>query len=106
LAAFTERFEKIKAPSASALANLGIAERKFDIAFIDGSHRSADVYSDAVLTWPMMVHGGLVIFDDYRWTYKPGTLEHPKIGIDSFLRSFEGQYRVRYCEYQVAIEKL
>src|SRR5208282_6486657 len=94
VAGFGERLEKIRASSNVALAELGIDGRKFDVAYIDGSHRSVDVYCDAVLMWPMMVQGGMIIFDDYQWGYMPGTREHPKLGIDCFLHAFEGQYRI------------
>src|SRR5204863_9441053 len=54
LASFAHRLEKRKARSAVALADLGVDGRRFDIAYIDGSHSSADVYGDGVLTWPML----------------------------------------------------
>jgi len=106
LAAFQERIEKMRTTSLEALGELGVEGRRFDIAYIDGSHDTADVYRDAVLTWPMIVRGGLVIFDDYRWEYQRGTLEHPKLGIDKFLRAFEGDYSVVHDAYQLAITRL
>ena len=106
LAPFQPRIEKIRSPSLEALGELGVEGRRFDIAYIDGSHHTADVYRDAVLTWPMIVRGGLVIFDDYRWEYQPGTREHPKLGIDNFLRAFEGDYTIVHDAYQLAITKL
>ena len=84
-APFKKRVEKIKAHSAPALAELGIRRRQFDVAYIDGSHIAADVYSDGVLTWPLMARGGLVIFDDYQWKEDPQPLHNPKPGIDAFL---------------------
>jgi hypothetical protein len=105
LAAFATRIEKIKAPSCVALPQLGIAGRRFDIAYIDGSHLAADVYSDATLMWPMMLPGGIVIFDDYEWEDNIGTLSHPKVGIDCFLDAFSGQYRIVHKSYQIMIEK-
>ena len=57
---FVRRIEKIKAHSVDALASLGLRKTlRYDIAYIDGSHRAADVYSDAVLTWPLMARGGI-----------------------------------------------
>ena len=106
LAAFHGRFEKMRAMSFAALGELGVEGRRFDIAYIDGSHHTTDVYRDAVLVWPMIVRGGILIFDDYRWGYKPGTSEHPKRGIDSFLRAFEGGYNIVHDAYQIAITKL
>jgi predicted O-methyltransferase YrrM len=106
LAPFASRIDKRKAPSAVALAALGIAGRRFEIAYIDGSHRSADVYSDGVLAWSMLVGGGIMIFDDYEWEYMPEPESNPRVGIDSFLRAFEGQYRIVHKGFQVAVEKL
>jgi len=106
LAPFAARLEKRKAASAVALTELGIEGRRFDIAYIDGSHRSADVYGDGVLTWSMLLPGGIMIFDDYEWEWMPEPLSNPKLGIDSFLRAFEGQYRMVHKGFQVAIEKL
>ena len=104
-AEFARRIEKRKARSADALPELGIKRRRFDIAYIDGSHVATDVYSDAVLTWPLMVRGGLVIFDDYLWTETPEALDRPKPGIDAFLKAIDGQYRVVLDDYQIAIIK-
>jgi len=106
LAPFAARLEKRKAASAVALTELGIEGRRFDIAYIDGSHRSADVYGDGVLTWSMLAPGGIMIFDDYEWEWMPEPQSNPKLGIDSFLRAFEGQYRIVHKGFQVAIEKL
>ncbi len=106
LAPFAGRIDKRKAPSAMALAELGIAGRRFDIAYIDGSHRSADVYSDGVLAWSMLVSGGIMIFDDYEWEYMPDPKSNSRLGIDSFLRAFEGLYRIVHKGFQVAVEKL
>jgi predicted O-methyltransferase YrrM len=106
LAPFAARLEKRKAASAVALTELGIDGRRFDIAYIDGSHRSADVYGDGVLTWSMLLPGGIMIFDDYEWEWMPEPHSNPKLGIDSFLRAFEGQYRIVHKGFQVAIEKL
>ena len=92
--AFRKRIEKIKAQSTDALAELGIAKRRFDIAYIDGGHRAVEVYADGALTWPLMARGGLVIFDDYKWDEMPDPLDNPKPGIDAFLKSIEGQYRL------------
>ena len=103
--AFTRRIEKIKARSADALAQLGLGRRRFDLAYIDGSHLAIDVYSDAALTWPLMARGGLVIFDDYLWKEMPEPLDNPKPGIDAFLKTIDGQYRVVLDDYQIGIVK-
>jgi predicted O-methyltransferase YrrM len=106
LAAFAGRVEKIKGSSGTVLPELGISQRRFDLAYIDGSHMAADVYRDAALTWPMMEQGGIVIFDDYEWDLMNNELERPKLGVDAFLAAFSGQYKELHRGYQIAIAKL
>lgn len=106
LAAFAGRVEKVKGSSTSVLPEFGISGRRFDLAYIDGSHMAADVYRDAVLTWSLMDPGGIVIFDDYEWEMMEDERERPKLGIDTFLRTIEGRYRELHRSWQLAIEKI
>lgn len=103
---FRDRVEKIKGPSGKVLPQLGIAGRRFDVAYVDGSHYAADVYADAALTWSLMEPGGIVIFDDYDWDLMNEETERPKLGVDSFLQTISGRYRVIHREYQLVISKL
>jgi predicted O-methyltransferase YrrM len=105
IADFGERVEKIKDISSSALARLRAANRRFDVAYVDGSHRSADVLADAEASWPMMQDRGVVIFDDYEWTFFPDAADSPKPGVDAFLKAHPGEYRELHRAYQVIIEK-
>lgn len=106
LGAFMDRLEKIKSPSADALIALALADRRFELAYIDGGHRAREVYADCALTWPLIVSGGLVIIDDYQWSQMPDPMDNPKPGVDAFLKSIEGQYRMVHDDYQIAIAKL
>jgi predicted O-methyltransferase YrrM len=106
VASFAGRFEKRKGPSSLVLPQLAIEQRQFDIVYVDGSHRAADVYSDAALSWPMVAKNGIVIFDDYEFDQMEGELERPMLGIDIFLAAIDGQYRLLHKGYQVAIVKL
>ncbi len=105
LAAFNDRVEKIKGSSAEILPQLGVAGRRIDLAYIDGSHMAADVYRDAVLTWPVVTSGGVVVFDDYEWSMADTDEESPKLGINAFLAAHAGQYRELHRDYQIAIQK-
>jgi len=103
--AFKKRIEKIKSNSTDALIALGLKDRRFDVAYIDGGHRASEVYSDGILTWPLMARGGLVIFDDYQWDEMPGKMNNPGPGVDAFLKAIEGQYRLVLDSYQIGIVK-
>jgi len=106
IAEFAARVEKIKGRSSEVLARLATQFKRFDFIYVDGSHHSADVYSDAALSWPMLVRGGVLAFDDYEWNLMASEAERPKLGTDAFLASHEGQYRELYRGYQIIIEKL
>jgi predicted O-methyltransferase YrrM len=106
LKAFGDRVEKIKGTSTEVLPELGIAGRRFDLAYIDGSHMAADVYRDAALTWTMIEVGGMVIFDDYGFGLMKPERERPKLGVDAFLNTIEGQYRELHRSWQIAIQRL
>lgn len=78
-------------------------EPTFDMVYIDGSHRAPDVLSDAVLSWPLVLPGGLLVFDDYAWR---GEGSRPRGAIDAFLKVHRGQYELLLKKYQVAIRRL
>lgn len=78
---------------------------QFDFVFVDGSHRADDVWQDAVLAWPLLRPGGLLVFDDYLWGDQKS--EHsPRIGVDRFLDEYADLLHVVHMDYQVTVEKL
>jgi predicted O-methyltransferase YrrM len=104
LAPFGARVEKLKADSRVALGRLGLARRRFDVVYLDGSHLAVDVYRDAVLSWPLVVRGGLLIFDDYQRKLGPAH-DLPAVGIDAFLEAHKGGYEELFRGHQIAIRK-
>lgn len=98
----------------------------FDIIYIDVSHSAADVLADAVLSWPLLKKGGLLIFDDYLMSViKPGPERFPdslpkdidrlapflpaeaspKIAVDAFITAHRNNLDVVYRGYQVILKK-
>ena len=100
MAPYVDRLEKIKNTSHAALVRLGLDLRRFDVIYVDGSHRPADVYADGVLAWPLLRPHGVLIFDDYEWN---GPDYSPRPGIDAFLARTD--HRVISCGYQMIIGK-
>lgn len=94
--------------SDSALTQLGLAGKSYDIIYIDGDHNAPQVYRDAVLAWPLLKSDGtgIMIFDDYLWNMFPEPVKCPKMGIDAFLNIYEGEYEILHKDYQVFIRKL
>src|SRR3989339_675257 len=70
-----ERVEIRKGYSREILRTLPLTS--FDFAYIDGSHLAADVLTDAVLTFPLLKKGGILVFDDYHWDMDPDPLRRP-----------------------------
>ncbi len=104
LAPFASRTEKLKANSRLALARLGLAGRRFDFIYVDGSHVAIDVYRDGVLAWPLVAAGGMLVFDDYQRKLGPEQ-DRPAVGIDAFLETVKGDYEELFRGHQVAIRK-
>lgn len=104
----TERVRLFRGPSRVALPALMHAGDTFDLAYIDGSHEAPDVLFDAVLSFEMLVPGGILIFDDYLWS--PGNLDGgvhaPQLAIDAFTGVNAERLRVLHRGAQVIAEKL
>jgi predicted O-methyltransferase YrrM len=79
---------------------------KADVAYIDASHIASDVITDAVLTFPLIKPGGIIIFDDYLWDKIKPKYYTPKPAIDAFISIFEPYIKVLHVERQVFVEKL
>jgi predicted O-methyltransferase YrrM len=104
------RVTTIKAPSRESLPTL--PRESFDIVYIDGSHATADVLEDAVLSWQTLKPSGLMIFDDYQWIgalqaghERDAASDFPKLAIDAFCHCFEGRYEVVHNGYQLFLRK-
>ena len=100
---------------------------EYDLAYVDGDHTAYGTLADAVMTWPLLKVGGIMIFDDYLWYPPELDPEHqgqswtkdaaiqvierhpaecPKYAIDGFLKAIARQYELIGSDYQVAIRKI
>ena len=106
IAEYRDRIAKLVMPSAAALPRLEQAGARFDLIYIDGSHRLMDVYRDSTLCWPLLKSGGILIWDDYEWT-KPGReLDRPKPAINHFLRQHASELLELHRGYQIIVRKI
>ena len=83
-----------------------------DLIYIDGSHISADVLEDMVLSWRLLKPGGLMILDDYLWNGSRNAADPPlsddllpRIAIDAFISANRNVATVVLKGYQVALRK-
>jgi predicted O-methyltransferase YrrM len=83
----------------------------FDVVYIDGSHTADDVLSDATQSFDLLRVGGLMIFDDYRWT---GTQRgrtplppelRPQVAVNAFVTAYRNRVEVVHRGYQLMLRK-
>lgn len=100
---FGQKVEKMKMPSYIGLRKLPFNE--FSAVYIDGLHISSAVLEDAVMSFRLLKNNGYMLFDDYDWPVVLPEIEKPKLGIDVFLKTYFGQYKILLQDRQVHIQK-
>jgi predicted O-methyltransferase YrrM len=105
LAPFRSRAEKLKCLSQDGLCLLGEQQRRYDLAYIDGSHLPVDVAADSEGVWPLIDPGGVIIWDDYKLGGDLPLDQRPQGAIDALLSKHDGSYRLLWSGHQLIIEK-
>ena len=63
-APWKDRVTAHRGPSFDTLCRL---QSEFDMVYVDGWHTAYGTMADAVMSWPRLKVGGVMIFDDYMW---------------------------------------
>jgi predicted O-methyltransferase YrrM len=101
------RVRKLVGDSRRVLLDLADEPGRFDLVYVDGSHRGLDVLVDAALSWPLVEVGGVVVFDDYRWAMLgEDPLLRPGPAIDAFVGLVSSHGEVVFRDRQVALRKV
>lgn len=100
------RVETLVGDSRQVLVDLVREGRRFDLAFVDGSHLALDVLADAALSWQLLAPGGFLVFDDYEWkAVGEDPLLRPGPAIDAFLSLVSGKHELLRRDVQLALRK-
>jgi predicted O-methyltransferase YrrM len=101
------RFSNVKKYKGTSTEYLKSCNEQFDFIYIDGDHTAEGVYSDAVLSLPLLKTNGILAFDDYLWKHdtKDIMLE-PKAGIDRFLQENFDNIETVINDYQYWLRSL
>jgi predicted O-methyltransferase YrrM len=81
---------------------------KYDLIYIDASHRADDTFVDAYYAHKMLKPYGILIFDDYGWK-DPANLHQvnsPQLGIEVFGTMYDDYYNVILHGYQIGFQKI
>ena len=100
-----EKVRKLVGKSQSVLKSL--IPNSFHLVYIDGSHIASDVLEDAILAWRLVQIGGVIVFDDYGFSFPAGIDDlPPRIAIDALIKSFDRKVKVIHQGYQMFLEKV
>ena len=78
----------------------------FDLIYVDGSHFSENVYKDAINSFTFLNKNGLIIFDDFIWTYYNQINDNPIGGLIPFLKKSFRKIKILYVNFQLIIKKI
>ena len=73
-----------------------------DFVYIDGDHSPDQVYQDACNVLPKLCPAGIILFDDYLFSYNG---VHTGEGIDRFLNEYADELEIIFKNNQVAVRK-
>ncbi|KAI95062.1 hypothetical protein T281_07530 [Rhodomicrobium udaipurense JA643] len=100
-----DRVRVLKGTSLRWLPTFEDQAESFDVIYVDGCHFYRHVMLDSLMAWPLLKVGGILIWDDYIWSFKPYSGMVAKPAIEQFLDMYRGDYEVIFVTNQVAIRK-
>lgn len=106
---FLEKMTIVRGDANKMLSKQIITEKMYDVIYIDADHYAKSALTQAVLTWPLLKSGGVMVWDDYRWEANCGVnneaLHCPKQGVDMFVKLHREELSVVIDGYQYAVQK-
>jgi len=107
-AGLEDRIKAMKGKSSAVLMQLILVGMQYDFIYVDGSHKTFDVYLDLFLSWQLLSSRGVLAIDDYLFHHNKCNelpYEYPYEAVNQFLRDIDGQYTMIDKDYRVFIEK-
>jgi len=94
------RVVKLKGYSLDVLPTL--KDLRLHGAHLDSEHSEEMILGEAELVWPMLLPGGILVFDDYGWEGSP----EARIAIDKFLARPEVHNQLLFKGFQAIVLKI
>ena len=66
-AGMKNRVHAIQGDSTDILMIMLKNSERYNFVYVDGSHKCLDCYTDMVLSWQLLLSGGIMAIDDYMW---------------------------------------
>lgn len=105
LTPFAGRVQKQKKTSFVFFAEK-VRKEIYDLIYVDGSHHCDDVIIDSIKSFEALKVGGIMVFDDYFWTYYKNPIDNPAAAIHAFLRLKKGKFKLLRLYEQLIIQKI
>eukprot|EP00960_Hanusia_phi_P054998 762836-Hanusia_phi.AAC.3 len=96
---YDEEEDFIKGKSQDVLRKLEDKET-YDLVYVDGDHTASAVMTDAILAYPLLKRGGILIFDDYLWNGMQNIQDRPMLAVNAFLEMWSEDIDVLHVGYQ------
>ena len=81
-------------------------KEKFSIIYLDGNHFFQNVINDIEQSWRILEVDGILILDDYTWTYYDEPKQNPAYAINIFLNKHYKNLKILDMGQQVIVKKL
>tara|TARA_Y100001958_G_C21181815_1_gene511535 strand:- start:584 stop:1291 length:708 start_codon:yes stop_codon:yes gene_type:complete len=79
----------------------------FDVIYVDGYHKDYQVLKDCKNSWHFLKKGGLLICDDYIWSFYKNVKENPCYSINKFLNEVFKEIKIlEVSKSQIFIRKI
>ena len=69
-------------------------KQNFDVIYVDGYHRSDQVFKDCLNSWKNLNVGGILICDDYIWFHYSEIKNNPCYGVNKFIKTLNNNYKI------------
>jgi hypothetical protein len=103
-AEFGNRVRLVREPASTALRREEDAGQTYDMVYLDSDGAAKDCLEQAVLAWPLVKPGGVLVFDDYTHSaLHDGAC--PRRGVDAFLDCYASEFRALHVGWQVIVER-
>tara|TARA_B100001027_G_scaffold213446_1_gene184170 strand:- start:510 stop:1199 length:690 start_codon:yes stop_codon:yes gene_type:complete len=78
----------------------------YHVIYIDGYHKSDQVFKDCVNSWSFLRKNGIMICDDYLWSHYKEIKKNPCFAINMFLKTIKNYKILKVSKSQIFIKKI
>ena len=103
----TSGLDKIVCMEGKPLALMGdLPSNAFDLIVLQDRRKQVDhIQQEIRQCWPLLRNEGVMIVKDYGWHHPSGPQQSPKAGVDRFLKTVQGEFKILVQDDQLILKK-